>query len=299
MGRVRQTRRRDRGAGDRAGERSAPLEIRDSDGDSETAAAGHLRHRQVPGRTKAGRSAPFSASRAANGADYTLAVFIQKIDWQGFGGEYPLCTATAARSRRPSPRTRTYSNEVAIPGTPPGDRGAGGIKFRERQADSVGAYGLAERELLERRHASAAAPSASTRSAAERQAFAGSASTLAAAAGLGRPTGVGVAAPAARPTRPRIRCRKLSPSLTGRKPSRIPSRVDEAPDREQQVEQADREAVGRARRRRSRRPPARAGRARCGEVVPAVDVEDRRRSRRCRRRRRRRRCRSRSCRRSR
>ena len=70
--------------------------------------------------------------------------------------------------------------------------------------------------------------------------------------------GLGVAAPAASPVRPRIRCRKLSSVLTGTRPRiESPLPIDEAPDREHEVEQPDRQRVGAGRVAGRRASPSR------------------------------------------
>lgn len=78
---------------------------------------------------------------------FTLAVFISRDEWKGFGHTYNLyygSTDAIANVFGPN-RGELYSNEFDIPGTPPGTVGAGAIKISENgKRYSVGAYGLSD-----------------------------------------------------------------------------------------------------------------------------------------------------------
>ncbi len=188
---------------------TASVEIRDSE---TTALLQEFEKAQC--RAKKGKNPFLAFSLPANDL-YTLSLYVQKAVWTGFGHTYDIFYGSGPVDLDvfgPGPGER-YSNEFGIPGTPPGVVGAGGIKVcPERQA-------VLDRRLrsqrcvlhqgrLDQRLGQVPVPAPAL-----------SAQPL---AGTGF-AATGVAAPAARPTRPRIRWRTLSSSLTGTSPIRTPS----------------------------------------------------------------------------
>ncbi len=98
---------------------------------------------------KASRNAkiPFYAFSLPANDLYTLDVFITRDAWKGFGHTYNLYYGNSditAYVFGPN-QGETYTNEVGLPGTPPGTVGAGAIKISANgKRYSIGAYGLSD-----------------------------------------------------------------------------------------------------------------------------------------------------------
>jgi hypothetical protein len=85
----------------------------------------------------------FSLFSLPKNQTWTVAVFISNLAWHGFGGNYPLSYGDGHTIAEVLGPGGPYSNEFAIPGTPPDTVGAGGIKFSPNgRKISIGAYGL-------------------------------------------------------------------------------------------------------------------------------------------------------------
>ncbi len=96
--------------------------------------------------SKNAKIAFYAFSQPANDL-YTLDVFIERSAWEGFGHTYNLYYGSSdvtAFVFGPN-QGETYSNEVGLPGTPPGTVGAGAIKISGNgKRYSIGAYGLSD-----------------------------------------------------------------------------------------------------------------------------------------------------------
>lgn len=120
---------------------SATLEIRNSDETNALLATVDTMKCKVDKRAKR----PFKASGTANGGGYAVGLEIQKSDWKGFGHEYTLYYGDSGVFAAVASPTVQYSNEVEIPGTPPGVVPAGAIKLSANgKRVAVGAYGLSD-----------------------------------------------------------------------------------------------------------------------------------------------------------